>query len=483
MKKHTYPDWVLVHRKPGTELRYINGHYYLYAVKAVYDPVEKRGKKKTGALLGKISATQGFVPSRKSELEQSLSASLDRRQIFSREFGFSNFLAHYNQEIEKRLKVYFPEHYQLIIYMAYCRLVYQSPLQRMPLHIQKSMLSVEDSQAIYPQKLSKALSTIGLNRGACTAYMQSFGGKGEAILVDMTQLFSTSTGISYVQMGYNSAGVFDSQINLLYIYATQSQQPLYYKLLAGNRREVNNFKLCLQESGLQSAVIIADKGFYSKENITFLNENELFYIIPLPRDSVLIQYERLDASQNAYFVFEDRVIWWTDYEVEGLKIKLFQDDRLKVQEQKDYLHRIEAKTEGYSREKFNEKLARFGTFALLTNLGTHTAEEVYLKYKSRNAIEVMFDGVKNILQADVIYMQKEETLNGWMFVNHIALQWYYIIYNLLGEKKLLAKYSVRQFITELAEHRKIKIKDEWVEEVLIKSTQKMLKKLNLYSVK
>ena len=50
-QKHTYPQWALNHRKPGTELRFLNNTYYLYQVSAVYDPVSKKGKKKTGPLL------------------------------------------------------------------------------------------------------------------------------------------------------------------------------------------------------------------------------------------------------------------------------------------------------------------------------------------------------------------------------------------------------------------------------------------------
>jgi len=94
----------------------------------------------------------------------------------------------------------------------------------------------------------------------------------------------------------------------------------------------------------------------------------------------------------------------------------------------------------------------------------------------------MFEGVKTILKADVTYMQKEETLNGWMFINHIALQWYYIIYSLLTEKKLLSKYSVKHFITELKEHRNVLINGEWVEENMLKATKKMFTQLKLYSV-
>jgi hypothetical protein len=37
MKETKHPQWALQHRKPGTELRLINGKYYLYQYKTVYD--------------------------------------------------------------------------------------------------------------------------------------------------------------------------------------------------------------------------------------------------------------------------------------------------------------------------------------------------------------------------------------------------------------------------------------------------------------
>lgn len=287
----------------------------------------------------------------------------------------------------------------------------------------------------------------------------------------------------YTKEGYNSEMVFDTQVNLMYIYSPSSRQPLFYKILNGNSREVVGFKNTLLESGLKDAVIIADKGFYSKANIDLLEQNGLSYIIPLKRDNTLIDYAMLSETSNDYFKYEDRIIWTAEYEKDGFIVRLFKDDQLKTQEQKDYLKRIDAKTEGYTREKFNERLQRFGTFALLSNLKDTQPQQIYAKYKSRNAIEVMFDGVKTVLKADVSYMQKEETLNGWMFVNHVALQWYYIIYALLVEHELLSKYSVSHFVTELKEHRKVFIGDKWVEEPLIKQTKKILTKLNIYSVK
>jgi transposase len=482
-KKHDYPDWAIKHRRPSTELRFLNNTYYLYQVSSVYDPIKKKGKKKTGVLLGKITQEGGFIESAKKSLIEKASATIDYSKISVREFGFTNFLENYCKDIAAKLETHFPLRHKLIIYMAYCRLVFNSPINRMPIHIQKSMLSLGEKEEFYPKKISDALTNIGIDRKSCVDYMTSFVGKGEHILVDMTNMFSGSEKMYYAKEGYNSDMLFDTQINLMYIYSPTLQQPLFYRLLNGNMREVKGFKMCLEESGIKDAILIADKGFYSKANIAHLKDNKLQYIIPLKRDSALINYALFNEQTNDYFKFEDRMIWMTSYKVDGVEVKLFKDDKLKTQEQKDYLQRIESKIEGYTREKFNERLNQFGTFALVSNLKNTTIQEVYAKYKSRNAIEVMFDGVKTILKADKTYMQKEETLNGWMFVNHIALQWYYIIYNLLAEKKLLSKYSVKQFITELAEHRKVKINEKWVEENMITSTEKMLKKLNLYSVK
>jgi len=41
---------------------------------------------------------------------------------------------------------------------------------------------------------------------------------------------------------------------------------------------------------------------------------------------------------------------------------------------------------------------------------------------------------------------------------------------------------VKHFITELKEHRKVLINNEWIEEIMLKDTKKILTKLNLYSV-
>ena len=122
------------------------------------------------------------------------------------------------------------------------------------------------------------------------------------------------------------------------------------------------------ESGIRDAIIVADKGFYSKANIELLDQHTLKYIIPLKRNDAMIDYSRFDETQNDYFKYEGRIIWMTQYEQNGTIINMFKDDKLGTQERKDYLQRIDSYLDGYTREKFNAKLPQFGTFAIVTNL-------------------------------------------------------------------------------------------------------------------
>jgi len=56
------PDWVLKHRKKGTQVTRMGNNYYLYKVKSVWDPSKKRAKKITEKYLGKITP-EGLINS------------------------------------------------------------------------------------------------------------------------------------------------------------------------------------------------------------------------------------------------------------------------------------------------------------------------------------------------------------------------------------------------------------------------------------
>ncbi len=50
------PDYVKNFQKPkNTEIKYINGHWYLYEKYGVYDPISKKMRKKSGQIIGKVT--------------------------------------------------------------------------------------------------------------------------------------------------------------------------------------------------------------------------------------------------------------------------------------------------------------------------------------------------------------------------------------------------------------------------------------------
>ena len=268
----------------------------------------------------------------------------------------------------------------------------------MPLFSNKSYLQEEYGISITEKKISLLLRQLGRERERITEYMKSFMGSNNHILVDMTNIFSSSRQISLVKAGYNSDLVFDSQFNLLYVYSLELNSPVFYRLYSGNIKDVKGFKMILEESGLNDSIIICDKGFYSENNILHLEESKLRYIIPLRRNNKLIDYGQVESGKikndNYYFKHENRYIWYYTYQNDGKQIHIYQDDTLKQLEETDYLNRIETHPEEYTLENYHIRKNRFGTISMVTNMIDIKSEEIYTTYKSRINIELMFDGMK-----------------------------------------------------------------------------------------
>jgi transposase len=485
-----YPDWVVQHRRPGTEIKHINGQYYLYEVSSHWDAQKKRARKRSGGIIGKIT-TDGIAESTrhgqvKTSARQPKPLFFDAAKIAVKEYGLTCFIEQGLKTHLAALQKFFPEHWRWIVIAAYCRLAHTAPIKRMPLHFAHSFLSETHREvSVSDKNISLALRDVGRDRDACNAYMRSFVAAGDHIMVDMTDLPSQSRHIPLAKKGYSAGFQFDTQFNLLYIYSAKLQSPVFYRLLSGNLRESKAVKLLLKESGVQDCVFVADKGFYSKDNVSHLAQLELDYVIPLKRDSHLILTEWLheDAFKKdvQYFDFDDRFVWVQVHETEaGQQLYLFLSEYLKSKEEHDYLGRIKTLPEKFSVERFHQKRAAFGTLALATNLRGKTAKEIYTIYKSRCDIELMFDHLKTELEADRTYMQNEETLQGWMFANHVALQWYYVIYHHIVQAEKLKKCSVSDVLECLKEVRKIRIDSNWVSAEITTPVRKTLTAVKIH---
>jgi transposase len=476
----SHPGWALKHKKAGTELRCIKGRYYLYEVSSKWNKEKKRAQKVTGRIIGSITEEKGLVLSKSSNR-----AAVSVKDLSVKTCGVGSFIASTAADILLALKKHFGSNAESIYCATIMRLVHQSPLKNMELHFTHDFLSETFSQLSLSDKhMTALLKTIGENREKIKAFFQEFSKPGEHILMDMTAIHSKSREMSFNHVGYNSHRNFDPQANLLLLFSQTQHEPVYYRILPGNIRDVKSVKLSLKDSGIEDAIFIADKGFYSDANIAELQEAKLRYVIPLKRNHSLIDYKPLQKrgkkGLSHHFKFQDRFIFCTVKSVgEESLLYTFLDDRLKLEEEQSYLNRIETQKEDkLTIKEFHKKAHAFGSFSVLTNLKGKSPAQIYELYKSRMEVELAFDAFKNVLEADRTYMQNDQSLEGWMFINYIALIFYWRILKLLVKKEMLSKVSVKDLLIHLSHVKKVKINGEWHLSEITDKTRKLFIKLD-----
>lgn len=468
-----HPDWVLKHKIKGSEVKHINGNYYLYKVSSRWNKEKKRSEKISGKLIGRIT-TEGLC-SRSSEVAQILAKS-----ISVKEYGASHYLYQKHNPILQALRSHFPDWHKELFALSIYRLLYHAPLKNMPLHYEQSYLSeLLPAAQLSDKKITALLRSVGSQREQIVNCLKALMEGNSFILLDVTHITSFSDEVDIAQVGYNSQRTYDPQVNLFFMFSTDLSLPVYYRLLPGNVRDVSAMKLSIVESGLQNVTIVADKGFCSQKNIADLDEAQLKYLLPLRRNSSLVSYTPLHTVNEQvlqYFIFKEQPVWYyTIHQPDSKRVIVFVNDYLKAAEKQDFIQRIENKTEGYDMDKFYQKKDAFGTLALITNLAEdHLPEQIYQRYKTRTHIEQLFDVFKNILHADRTYMRGGTEMEAWLFINFLATAYYYQLYRVLTEKGLLKKYTPKDILLYLSGIKALKINQKWEVAEIPKKTAELI---------
>jgi len=470
-QKSSYPEWVTKHKRKGAGVYCIRGKYYLYEISSTWDKDKGRARKITGKYLGRITE-QGFVGPKK---EVGISS-----PVSVKEYGAAKIVATLGEDILVKLKETFPHEAEKLFTLATLRVIDPNPFKRAEHTYRHSYLSeMFIGLNLSGKDISYFLKEFGQARLKMVEFMRGFFSDGQHILFDGTSVISKSEKMNINKIGYNAHKQYDPQINLLYAFNCDTKTPAYYRIVAGNVKDVSAFKLSLAETKITNMIIVADKGFGSEANFKLLEESSLKYIVPLRRSSNAFDTSKIEKGNkgefDGYFVFNDRPIWY--YKTPGVIVYI--DNDLKTAEEKDYILRIEKKLEGYTPEGFIERQYKFGAIVLKTNLDK-TPKQIYELYKERREIEQTFDFLKTLLEQDKTYMQNEIALEAWAFINHIALMLNYKIYNLLRTNDLLPKYSISDFIQHLKYIYKIKAGAQWLTSEISGKTSKMLTALNLH---
>ena len=449
---HEKPGYVSSYSKPkNTEIKHINGYWYLYAKSSVYDSETKKMRKKSGKCLGKITEN-GFVPS-KEKLE---SIALDEIEI--KEAGLSGYIWGHNQDMADRLKKHFPDIWMEIFVIAVLRFSFGPRFKRINENYETSILS-----EIYPNlklegpNISNLLKTIGRRTTAIKDFMHEDRDRLSAYLVfDGHRIISDSKTLETAYKGYDSKMRYKTQVNLVYAFSISGTKcfPYYYKQFSGDVPDITAFKDIVEEAEIEkeNLTLLADKGFGSEDNFNLIDESGFMYIVPLKRDSVDSK-ENAPLSNSDYddsFLYDSRPILHKAVEKDGYTIHIFRDMDLYSEEMKDVTDRMDKKNNTITLLKENEedRIKRgkkrrlsdemlnnlkpvsfkdsipaentMGTITLRTNNKNLNGPQTYNLYKRREGIEDFFKTYDNTLECSTSYMRNVYTEEAWLFLNHLS---------------------------------------------------------------
>ena len=364
-----------------------------------------------------------------------------------RTYGVFEMFSQLGKDISDKLRETFPDIYREIQTVALLRLVYGCTPRLMKRCFEDSCLT-----DLYPdigtcdKTVRRLVSMLGAEREAeMGRFMKMFVSDQSTVLVDGTSIFTRNSD-SCARKGDNPEHSQEKQIRLLYLFDSGSHAPVFYRMVPGNVADRAAIADTVTLSGVRDCTVIADKGFYSKKNVSFLMEKKLKYILPLQKNTRLIKeaFETAPDQErwDGQCVSKGRVVW---YHKEicgdaGNYLYVFRDDARKAKEELKTARRMEDGLEG---DMFSDR--RKGMFAFISNRDEN-AKKIYLAYKERWDIEQCFDYLKNSVDIGAASQRSNESMLGWTFINHVSLLYFYSLVRAVRKGGLNEEWTPNEII-------------------------------------
>lgn len=290
------------------------------------------------------------------------------------------------------------------------------------------------------------------------------------ISYDSTNKNCQAGDIDMVEFGHPKDDQGKEIFNYSIAYDRTNREPLYYEAYPGSIIDISQLRHTLKKAkgyGYKKVGFILDRGYFDKENIQFMDASGYDFVIMVKGMKKLVREVVLQARGT----FEDdRRNSIRSYKVSGTTIKrklyaddgreryihiYFNDSKKKAEREKfeDKIDRMGKKLKecmgesihpggdykkyfdlvfwhpGQEDEKFvsgiertdviNEELKLCGYFVLVTSAKMN-AEEALDLYKSRDASEKLFRGMKSYLGARSERVYSNESIDTKLFVEFVA---------------------------------------------------------------
>lgn len=405
--------------------------------------------------------------------------------------------------ITQDLKQCFPDEYKQILSLAYYLILEDStPLYRfekwgsLHKHPYANNITSQRSSELFASITEESKQRFFILQGKRRIEQEFWA-------YDTTTLSSYSDILRQVQYGHNKEHDKLPQLKLALVFGEDSNLPFYYRKLAGNIPDSKTIRRFLEELdilGYSKVKLIMDRGFFSEYNINSLFQNHIKFLMSAKMSLNFIQNE-LDDIYDTFRDFEHynenyalyyrtvRTNWnYTQnrpYKGDKLKesrriyIHFYYNIDQAADDEKDFDRRLIAlKQELESGERIpqHEKLYQqyftykttpkrgthvtvieenvnaakrnYGFFALITNekMDSITALELY---RNKDVVEKAFGNLKERLNMRRNLVSSEQSLDGKLFIQFVALIYLSYIKKQMQEKALFKSYTIPGLLDKL----------------------------------
>ena len=361
-----------------------------------------------------------------------------------------------------------------------------------------------DKMTIYSDsKVSRLLNSI--TKDQCIGFLDDWNKKRDHknriyISYDSTNKNCDAGDVDIVEFGKAKDDKGLPVFNLAIAMDKTNRVPLFYEEYPGSITDVSQFTFMVDkvlEYDYKKIGFILDRGYFSKENIQYIDANQYSFIIMCKGCKALVSPMILE-KQGTFETKRDAAI--RSYKVYGITVnaKLYDDDTknrwfhiyYNPSKQSAEREQLEQKIEKYRQfldahigkdEKFGKTYQEYfrlhydkdgifqgaderadvierelqlcGYFCIITS-EKMTASQALIQYKGRDVSEKLFQSDKTFIGSKSERVQSSQSISSKIFIEFIALIVRNRIYNLLKEQ-MLRMESRQKFMTVPAAIREL----------------------------
>jgi Transposase len=440
-------EWLTEQRKQGTkgiEVKEISNHYYVYHSTTYWDKQLKK-RRKISEYIGKLDRTKGLIEG----VKRSITAT-NLRGI--KEYGNAVLFDRLLVDMRSCLTDAFEDVWEEVYALAITRASGYTPLKR----VHGVWDKLYDVQGINPKldakNLSHVLKVVGSNSRAQDFVFKALSEKDKELVYDLSTVL-TQSSINFAEFGYNKDKIHVPQINIALFCSLETGLPTMIRTIPGSVRDIKSLYNSVIEVKKEGGTIILDRGFFSKDAIKFLLEKKMSFVLPARRNSRLYG---TGIDLNNHLFYHKRLIKCGKTKLGKIFLYLYEDQQLMLEENITLYQKLDdGKIDA---NELNDAQKRAGKILIVSNLDLDE-NSIFMQYKSRDRIEKLFDTYKNVLQADKLYLQDNESVFGHIFISFLSLYAYTKIEMALKKADLLSKLSPKDVLLDLSKVYLVELDD------------------------